>query len=153
MSETPHTEKSSPSHDYVSSKTSAVMKHPSASSSPSLKGRLIGWLVSYGLSDRGVSYEIRVGRSLVGKGASSDSHRDVKIDQGELSSPHLAVSASPDHEVLVQDVFSERGSFLVKHGSSKEVPLSGPTPLGHGDWIRLGDDVRFQLCLIDGARS
>lgn len=112
--------------------------------------RLVGWLVSYGLDDLGASYEIRSGRSFV-TGKNSQLGRAYEIEDSSISNPHIAVSADAKHTVLVQDVFSENGSYLTRAGSEEEVVISGPTEIAHGDWLRVGDTNRFQVCLIDGS--
>ncbi len=115
-----------------------------------IEGRLVGWLVSYGLGEEGVSYEIRSGRSLISS-EDVEANTTVVVKEGTISSPHLALKASEEHEVLVQDIFSGSGSYLIRNGESDETPIEGPVSLEHGDWIRVGDNTRFQVCLIDGA--
>lgn len=114
-------------------------------------GRLVGWLVSYGLDKQGAAFELRVGRTIIGRQPLANSATAV-IEEPDISSPHLAVRTSTRHEVFVQDIFSDGGSYVVRDGSKREEKLEGPVQLQHGDWIRLGDGVRFQLCLIDGPR-
>ena len=114
------------------------------------KGRLVGWLVSYGLSDSGESYEIRSGRSFIG---SSDEglSRSISVNESSIDSPHLAIKASQKHRVHILDVFSRAGSFVRRRDSDSETKIDGSTEVGHGDWIRIGNSVRFQVCLVDGA--
>lgn len=127
------------------------------------RSRLVGWLISYGLDSQGASYEIRAGRLFVSSGpaigsaavAGSPSEGGVltiSVSENTVSSPHLAVSASSKHQVLIQDIFSEHGSYLTKAGSDKEQKVSGPTALSHGDWLRIGERTRFQVCLIDTGK-
>ena len=111
--------------------------------------RLVGWLVSYSLDDRGASYEIRAGRSFV-TGPKASLARSYSVDDASISDPHMAVHADTSHSVLVQDIFSDNGSFITRAGSNNEEEISGPVQLAHGDWIRLGEHNRFQVCLIDG---
>lgn len=113
--------------------------------------RLVGWLVSYGLNDSGAHFEIRAGRSLL-TSDSKDGRGIISITEDTISAPHMALSASAKHQVLVQDIFSACGTYITKSGSSDERPLDGPVELQHGDWIRVGDNTRFQVCLIDGPR-
>lgn len=113
--------------------------------------RLVGWLVSYEMDQKGKSFEIRAGRSLLSSDNAQDK-RVITVRENSISAPHVALSASPRHKVMVQDIFSEFGTFLTKAASGKEVEVQGPTELEHGDWLRIGDKTRLQVCLIDGPR-
>jgi hypothetical protein len=117
--------------------------------SPQSENRLVGWLVSYGIDDLGAAYEIRSGRSFIANREQSQ-NRVLAVIDSSISSPHLALKATPKHRVMVQDIFSDHGSFIVRADNSKEYPITGPTEVKHGDWIRVGQKVRFQVCLIDG---
>lgn len=115
------------------------------------ENRLVGWLVSYEMDAKGKSFEIRAGRSLL----SSENGRDkrtITVTEDSISAPHVALSASTRHKVMVQDIFSDFGTFLTKASSNKEMQVSGPTELEHGDWLRIGEKTRLQVCLIDGPR-
>lgn len=114
--------------------------------------RLVGWLVSYAQENNGSSYEIRAGRSLVSGRKAGDDSRVIFVDEGSVSAPHAALSASARHRLMVQDIFTNAGTFLTRAGSDKEVPVSGPIEVEHGDWLRIGETSRFQVCLIDGPR-
>lgn len=118
----------------------------SVNSAPS--NRLIGWLVSYELENQGKAFEIRAGRTLVSADSEGRS-RLISINASGVSSPHLALSASPKHTVLVQDIFSDQGSYITKADSTDERPVRGAVELQHGDWLRIGPKTRLQLCLID----
>ena len=125
---------------------------PRESSEQSPRSRLIGWLVSYADDSRGAAHEIRSGRSFI----SSDelpNTRIITIAERDISSPHLALNASPRHRVMVQDIFSESGSYLIRGRSGDEIAVRGPTEIEHGDWIRVGAHTRFQVCLIDGQAA
>ena len=114
--------------------------------------RLIGFLISYADDKAGRHQELRVGRTLIGEeGANVD--QALGLSDDSISAPHLALQARENHELIVQDIFSEHGTYLVKSGTTSEVRLSGPTPVAHGDWIRVGKHRRFQVCLIDGRRK
>lgn len=114
--------------------------------------RLIGWLISYAMDDDGFSYEIRAGRTLVGS-EEQPGARLFAIEDTTISAPHLAVKATAKHRVMIQDIFSEHGSFITREGNSDEQLVTGPTELKHGDWLRVGKNSRFQVCLIDGPGS
>lgn len=113
--------------------------------------RLVGWLVSYQSDEMGTAHEIRSGRTLIGAD-SSGGDRAIKIKDTTVSSPHSALHASRAHEILVQDVFSDAGTYVCRSDSQHEQSVSGPIELQHGDWLRIGDSIRFQLCLIEGTR-
>ena len=75
--------------------------------------RLVGWLVSYGLSDQGASFEIRVGRSLLSGNLEIDPRTTVIPGKG-IASPHLAMTATPTHTLFVQDIFFlQRGEVFI----------------------------------------
>lgn len=112
------------------------------------KARLIGWLVSYALNEKGLAHEIRSGRSLITTGKSNDKFTIAVVDKN-VSTPHAALSANSKHVVMIQDIFSDHGSFITRGGANGESPITGPTRIKHGDWIRFGSTV-FQVCLIDG---
>ena len=115
------------------------------------ESRLVGWLVSYEMDNKGKSFEIRAGRSLLSSDNAQDK-RVITVRESSIAAPHTALSASPRHKVMVQDIFSESGTYLTKAASGKELEVQGPTELEHGDWLRIGDKTRFQVCLIDGPR-
>ena len=111
--------------------------------------RLVGWLISYQMDEKGKAFEIRSGRTLIGPQGANNG-RLITVDSAELSSPHLAMKASNKHTIVVQDIFSDEGSFVLRSGSNEEKQVDGPIELKHGDWLRVGAKTRFQLCLIDG---
>ena len=111
--------------------------------------RLVGWLVSYGLDKKGFNYEIRSGRTLI-SASGSQSIPTLELDNQSISELHLVLNATQKHKVTVQDIFSEAGSYLTRNKEKKEIKIDGPVDLQHGDWLRVGDNIRFQVCLIDG---
>lgn len=113
------------------------------------RNRLVGWLVSYARDEQGAYHEIRSGRTLISAEKSSDT-RIITVTERDISAPHLAMSASVRHRVLIQDIFSERGSYLTRADGTSETKVTGPIEVEHGDWLRIGDGTRFQVCLIDG---
>lgn len=110
--------------------------------------RLIGWLVSYELDESGFSYKITTGKTFIAKDDTADV-RTLAINDDTINSPHLVLKATDQHTIFALDIFSDNGSFL-QRGNEQERPISGPVKLKHGDWIRVGDNTRFQVCLIDG---
>ena len=112
------------------------------------ENRLIGWLVSYALDSKGFAFELRSGRVLISGDDSADTAALV-LDEESVSSPHAALRGSPQHKLLIQDIFSEHGSYVIRAGTDKESPVNGPTKLEHGDWLKIGNSTRFQVCLIN----
>ncbi|RMG45275.1 MAG: FHA domain-containing protein [Candidatus Dadabacteria bacterium] len=112
--------------------------------------RLIGWLVSYQLDKMGKAYELRSGRSFIAS-RPVENEPTISIDEQDIDTPHLALSASKNHKLMAQDIFSSGGSYLKRCQSDEEVQLGSPVQLKHGDWIRIGEKIRFQVCLINGA--
>ena len=119
------------------------------SQTPNQRNRLVGWLVSYANDELGSYHQIRAGRTLISADKSSDT-RVITVAERDVSSPHLALSASARHRVLIQDIFSEHGSYLTRGDGKNEMKVTGPIEVEHGDWLRIGDGTRFQVCLIDG---
>ena len=111
-------------------------------------GRLIGWLVSYALDSKGRPFELRTGRHFISAGQ-AQLDRVIAVSEQTVSTPHMAINALPKHKIIVQDIFSEYGTFITKSGSNQETAVSGPVEIGHGDWLRVGKNMRFQVCLID----
>lgn len=112
------------------------------------QNRLIGWLVSYALDEKGFSYKLIAGRTFIAQSKNSEI-RTLSIDDDSISSPHLVLKAGNDNKLYAEDIFSDFGSF-VQHPNGDEEQIFGPTELSHGDWIRIGNDTRLQVCLIDG---
>ncbi len=111
--------------------------------------RLIGWLVSYAEEDMGQSYELRAGRYFI-SGDGQQEARTIVVKDEAISSPHIALNAGSQHTLQVMDIFSDHGTVVVRSGTNQEVPVTGPVQIEHGDWIRIANKKRFQVCLIDG---
>ena len=125
------------------------MNNSQKNSSGSKNGRLIGWLVSYHLDQKGKSFEIRSGRTFI-TGKEIPAERQLNFSDREIATAHMVVNASPRHKVMIQDCFSPAGSFVVRKGSEHVEQISGPIEIQHGDLIRIGGQFRLQVCLIDG---
>jgi hypothetical protein len=114
----------------------------------SAQRRLIGWLVSYGLDENGKAFEIRSGRTLI---TSEKGHGfQISLNDETVSAPHAAVKASVSHKLVAADIFSKYGTYYQASSESEEQQISAPVELKHGDWIRIGQNLRLQVCLIDG---
>ncbi|HMO02428.1 MAG TPA: FHA domain-containing protein [Oligoflexia bacterium] len=110
--------------------------------------RLVGWLVSYQNNSQGDYYEIRTGRRIIGASQVAD-EKTIVIKENTISNLHAAINANLNNELIIQDLFSDYGTFVTKKGTSKEAKIEAPTKLEHGDWIKLGDKARYQICLIN----
>lgn len=113
--------------------------------------RLVGWLVSYAHDNHGKAYEIRSGRTFISSVDSSDD-RVITVDEQSVSAPHSAMKASPTHEVVLQDIFTDGGTFIRRPDQETESRVTGPVKLAHGDWLRFGQAEPLQVCLIDGPK-
>jgi len=110
--------------------------------------RLVGWLVSYDLDENGYSFQILSGRTFISKEALG-LEKEIEIQDDSLSTPHLVLLATQDHTLYVEDIFSEAGTYY-QRGNDTEKQIWEPTELKHGDWLIIGNNIRFQVCLIDG---
>lgn len=111
---------------------------------------LLGWLVSYDLDPAGAYFELHKGKTLISKDRIGVCP-EILLPSQEISSPHMAIKANALGEVFVQDIFSEEGSFVkLRNSRTKEQAVNGFVRVKHGDWIRLGKNTKFQVCLIDG---
>lgn len=113
--------------------------------------KIVGWLVSYEMDKLGKAFEIRTGRTIISGEGGDGTHRIV-VDREDISEPHLALKATPKHTVLIQDIFSESGSWICRGEAGEEKPVNGMVELRHGDWLRVGARTRMQLCLVEGIK-
>ncbi|MCC6933395.1 MAG: FHA domain-containing protein [Deltaproteobacteria bacterium] len=109
------------------------------------EGRLIGWLVTY-LSDfRGAPIEIREGRFFIGGAKLRDT--DLVLADESLSVPHCLVKAEGKDGLVMQDLMSEKGTFIKRQGASAYEAITMPTVIEHGDWIKFGD-YELMACIV-----
>jgi hypothetical protein len=106
-------------------------------------GRLFGWLVSYENQD-GRAIELRAGRFFV-TGTSIRS-TDLILEDQSISTPHALMSIT-DNGLQLQDLMSERGTFVRFQGEAQYTREEGVVEVRHGDWIRFGD-VEFLLTVV-----
>jgi hypothetical protein len=112
--------------------------------SAALKGRLIGWMVSYA-DPKGTASELREGKFFVSRSSLKGS--DLIIDDNSISTPHALFGVSASAGVKLQDLMSDRGVFVRKKGSDAYQRMLESVKLEHGDWVRFGD-VEFQLAIL-----
>ena len=111
--------------------------------SKSKQGRLFGWLVSYENPD-GRAIELRAGRFFVT--GTSIRPTDLILEDQSISTPH-ALMAITESGLQLQDLMSERGTFVRCQGEAQYVRQDGVIEVQHGDWIRFGD-VEFLVTVV-----
>jgi pSer/pThr/pTyr-binding forkhead associated (FHA) protein len=108
-------------------------------------GRLFGWLVSYESPD-GRAIELRAGRFFIT--ATSIRGTDLILEDQSISTPHALVSIN-ERGLLLQDLMSERGTFVRAKGEAQYRREEGIIEVQHGDWVRFGD-VEFLVTVVPG---
>lgn len=108
-------------------------------------GRLFGWLVSYENTD-GRAIELRAGRFFVT--GTSIRASDLILEDQSISTPHALMSIN-ERGLLLQDLMSERGTFVRSPGEAQYRREDGIIEVQHGDWIRFGD-VEFLVTIVPG---
>jgi hypothetical protein len=106
-------------------------------------GRLFGWLVSYENPD-GRAIELRVGRFFIT--GSSIRGSDLILEDQSISTPHALVAIT-ENGFQLQDLMSERGTFVRQQGEAQYSREEGVMEIRHGDWIRFGD-VEFLVTIV-----
>lgn len=106
-------------------------------------GRLFGWLVSFENPD-GRAIELRGGRFFIT--GSNIRESDLILEDQSISTPHALMSIT-DRGLMIQDLMSERGTFIRSSGDSQYRREEGIIDLAHGDWIRFGD-VEFLVVIV-----
>jgi hypothetical protein len=125
-----------------------VAERPSASGPRLHKmkpGRLFGWLVSFESPD-GRAIELRSGRFFVT--GTSIRGSDLILEDQSISTPHALMSIT-EKGFLLQDLMSERGTFVRSKGEAQYRREEGIIDVQHGDWIRFGD-VEFLVTIVPG---
>jgi hypothetical protein len=122
---------------------SQVLEHEEARLGKMRAGRLFGWLVSYEHPD-GRAIELRAGRFFV-TGTSIRS-TDLILEDQSISTPH-ALMAITENGLQLQDLMSERGTFVRCQGEAQYTREEGVIEVRHGDWIRFGD-VEFLVTIV-----
>jgi hypothetical protein len=106
-------------------------------------GRLFGWLVSFENQD-GRAIELRGGRFFIT--GSNIRESDLILEDQSISTPHALMSIT-DRGLMIQDLMSERGTFIRSSGNSQYRREEGVIDVEHGDWIRFGD-VEFLVVIV-----
>lgn len=106
-------------------------------------GRLFGWLVSFENPD-GRAIELRGGRFFITGSNIRDT--DLILEDQSISTPHALMSIT-DRGMMVQDLMSDRGTFVRSRGDSQYRREDGIIEVQHGDWLRFGD-VEFLVTIV-----
>jgi pSer/pThr/pTyr-binding forkhead associated (FHA) protein len=104
---------------------------------------LFGWLVSFENPD-GRAIELRGGRFFIT--GSNIRESDLILEDQSISTPHALMSIT-DRGLMIQDLMSERGTFIRSSGDSQYRREEGVIEVEHGDWIRFGD-VEFLVVVV-----
>jgi len=123
--------------------TADVVEGAGSRTGKAKQGRLFGWLVSYENPD-GRAIELRAGRFFVT--GTSIRPTDLILEDQSISTPH-ALMAITENGFQVQDLMSERGTFIRCQGEAQYTREDGVVEVRHGDWIRFGD-VEFLVTVV-----
>ncbi len=118
-----------------------------ASRSPAPAGEtgvLVGWLVNFASDPKGESSELRSGKFFVGR--QQLRKHDMVLDRDGVSTPHCMVSVA-DGQMQVQDLMSERGTYIQRSGSDSFDEISDIAEIEHGDRLKIGD-YEVMVCLL-----
>lgn len=104
-----------------------IFVNPADRNQVSSTGRLVGFLVTYGISNTGSYFPVRAGREIIGRGESAT----IKINDKQLSKEH-AVILYRRGMFIFEDKLSTNGSIV--NGSE----VIDKVQLRHGDIIEVG---------------
>jgi hypothetical protein len=94
------------------------------------------------LSGAGLEIVLHQGENLIGR--SPDAH--VRIDSPKVSRNHAKITIDGD-TAMVEDLGSKNGTFV------GDIRVDGPTPLKHGDRLRLGQLAAILSVAVSGHES
>jgi len=109
--------------------------------------RLCGWLVSF-TDPVGAALELREGKFFVT--ATSLKPSDLIIEDASISTPHALFAVNSKLGIQVQDLMSERGVLVKRHGTENFEKTETAVPLHHGDSIKFGE-VEFLVSVVPGV--
>jgi hypothetical protein len=98
---------------------------------PSLRPRLMGWMVSFTKDSSGYDIQLREGRNVIG----SDPRADIYIHNDRSISGNHAIIMCRDGAVTVRDNDSTNGTYV----DDTDVFGKGPVELKDRSRLRLGD--------------
>lgn len=99
-------------------------------SSPQVRRRLRGWLVSFDLEDFGVDFKILEGRNMIG----SKSSNEITVLDQQVSSIHALILCRKD-VFLLSDEMSSNGTSV----NGQDLSPRDPKELNDGDEIKIGN--------------
>lgn len=142
---TPKVVASTPKPPPVTEKPKVVPTKTPIQPSVDTSGRaLCGWFVDL-TKNNGTGIELREGRFFISQQKLKD--LDLVIDEEGISSPHALLSVTKTRGIKIQDLMSEEGVYLCRHGDEEFEPVFEAVELSHGDRLKLGS-VEFVLCII-----
>jgi DNA-binding winged helix-turn-helix (wHTH) protein len=94
------------------------------------------------LSGAGLEIVLREGENILGRSPDAQ----VRIDSPKVSRNHAKITVDGD-TATVEDLGSKNGTFI---GDTR---VDGPTPLGHGDQLRLGQLAAILSIVVSGHDS
>ena len=100
-------------------------------------GMLIGWLINFSDDSRGVAREVREGQFFVGKQRLRDT--DMVFTDESISTPHCLMRADAESGIFIQDLMSEKGTYIKRSNGDTIQVDSEPRLLNHGDWVIFGE--------------
>jgi len=99
-------------------------------SSPQVRRRLRGWLVSFDIEEFGVDFKILEGRNTIGSKSSSE----ITIQDPQVSSEHALILCRKD-KFLLTDEMSSNGTTI----NGEDLSPRDPSELNDGDEIKIGN--------------
>lgn len=92
------------------------------------KGKLVGWLVAFGVNTDGTDYRLHAGRNVIGASPSCD----ITTDDEAVSGVHASI-VYRNGRCLIKDELSSNGTFV--NGTE----IQEPCPLQNYDEVRVGN--------------
>ena len=123
----------SSNQSFDATKTMIVGSQQSSSndaSSPQVRRRLRGWLVSFDIEDFGVDFKILEGRNMIG----SKSSNEITVQDQQVSSVHALILCRKDI-FLLTDEMSSNGTSI----NGEDLSPRNPSELTDGDEIKIGN--------------
>lgn len=130
-------------HQPVQTQQSAPAQH---SRQPNAENaQLVGWFVDFSRRGNGVAHEIRAGQFFVARTRLRPT--DLVLEHDSVSVPQCLIQANDGRGLIVQDLMSERGTFVRRNGENSYVQCFEPVVVTHGDWVRFGS-YELLVCTI-----
>jgi hypothetical protein len=112
------------------------------SETPANKRYVVGWLIGLSGSSRGESFEVRIGRNILGR----DRRSDVIVNDDQASSHHADLVFRPEEKrFILMDHNSTNGTYV------NEVEIEPRRDLVTKDVIRIGSQRYLFMPLCDEA--